>query len=671
MSSVFLAEHDAAVASPDLSPSTPSRVAVKFLQPSTWRQCKRANQDPAHLFHREVVALARIMARTPPTEYVVGYYGSGYADIQVGTSELMRLPWLAIEHVDGGHEGIALADRVARAQPNGIDPIRALRLIRGIAEGVSVLHAEGIVHRDLKPENILITGPVDDETPKVADCGIARIEGMAATVAAMTPSYGGPEQMLSMQGTRNPLIGAWTDVHALAAVIWFILTGEDWCRSETDPAWHEGKRRSLKTALRLHSGLVTQPELVAKLDAVLTRAAAPRLPDAVWATEAASDYLWSAKRISPAMWDGEERYASVADFMAELLPLLEQAASAWTARAGRENRAATAFRPTQPLRITESGTEESRAVARVIPAAREPIAVPGGVVLQTDGRYLVRFGGKLEYFIDDKPHRVNVPAEYAGDVEASRWIVRGPCGGFALVGESGTLLVRGGRFNRLPPPQRNGEVGPITAAIHDGGALCLVTAETDDSEGGPELWRTTDGTHWEEPTVLPIGGDVRSISYGPFGYLVVGERRNRARAMFVGFDKHPVLFTKGVNERSPLVTCLCSGGKDAWAAGNGFVLYLERGDVHEEEVEGQDAPVAMALDLVGSPWLVTPRTVLRRHVDSNAAKWRVYHRREQALPAFIGIGFTAGGARIVDAGGGGVQLVPRDIAGWRPTVGQP
>jgi hypothetical protein len=421
----------------------------------------------------------------------------------------------------------------------------------------------------------------------------------------------------------------------------------------------------------VHSGWLSQPELVTKLDDVLGRAAAPRLPDTVWASDAASDYLWSAKKISPAMWDGPERYPSVGEFTGELLPLLERGAVLWTARAGRENRAATAFRPTQPLRITGPGLDEMRASIRAIPAPREPKAVPGGVVFQADGRFLLRLGDRLDYFIDDKPHRVNVPDEFAPDVAAARWTVRGPGGGFALVSPSSIMLVRGGRFTRLPLPHRGGgEVGEITATIHDGGGLCVVTAETDDSEGGPELWRSTDGTHWEDPIVLPLGGDVRALSYGPYGYLVVGERRTRARAMFVGFDKHPVLFTRGVNDRPPLTTCLSSGGKDAWGAGQGVMLYLERGDVHEETMEVEETPIAMGLDLVGSPWLLTPRSVLRRHVDSNSAKWRLYHHRPPREPDFVGIGFTTSGVRIVDTGGGGVHLTPRDIAGWRPTIGE-
>lgn len=670
MSTVFRAELDQTVRSADLSPMTPEHLAIKFLQPSTWRQFQRLNQDPTHIFLREVVALSRIMQRQPPTEFVVGFYGSGYADIDVGGAQ-MRLPWLALEYVEGGPQGLSLADRVIRAQPGGIDPIRALRLLRGIFSGVAALHEEGIVHRDLKPENVLVSGPIDDETPKLVDCGIARVDGLLATVAGMTPSYGAPEQLLSTQGSRNPLVGAWSDIHALAAVTWFVLAGEDWCRSETDPAWHGGQRRSLRTASSVHSGIVGQPELLAALDRVLSRGAAPRLPDSVWASEAASDYLWSAKKVVPAMWSGVERYIDVETFGAELFPVLEEIASSWSSRAGKENRAATAFRATQPLGPVQSVEIGEQAVIKVIPAPlRESGTGAGTAVFQPDGRYLMRFGSRLEYFIDDKPHKVSVPAEFAPDVRAARWLVRGPSGGFAFAGSSSVLLVRAGRFVRLPGPVRSSgaEVGEIGCVVNDGRAFGVVTLETDDGDGGPELWRCTNGISWEEPIVLPLGGEVSCVAYGPYGFVVVGARKTRGRALFLGFDNQPVVFTKGVNDRPPLVTAVCSAGRESWAAGEGFVLYLERGDVHEETISMPDVPVAMALDPVGSPWLLSERGVYRRHVGSREAKWRLYHRRDAKDLPFVAIGFTTAGVRVVDAHGGGVHLTPKDSALWRPTL---
>ncbi|MEJ7733902.1 MAG: hypothetical protein WKG00_32500 [Polyangiaceae bacterium] len=443
MSTVFLAQLDPGLRSDDLSPLTPRRFAVKFMQLSTFQQFQRLNQDPGDLFLREVVALSRIAERRPPNEFVVGFYGSGHADIAVPTGDVKRLPWLAIEYVDGGTEGVTLTERVERASGDGIDPIRALRLVRGLFQGVTALHGEGVVHRDLTPDNVLIAGPIDDETPKLSDCGIACVDGMVGTVAGMTSAYGGPEQILSVHGVHNALIGPWTDVHALSAVVWFILGGCDWCRGDADAEWHRGTRGSLRSAPRIHPGFVWDPRALEQLDAVLARAAAPRLPAEALSVRGATETLQAARGFLPILTLGVERFASVAQFHDALLPVLERCAAAWMARAGIENRAATAFRPTQLVRA-RTGTDELRASIRELPPKNVTEAsAPGGAVFQPDGRILCRFGERLHYFIDDHAHKVTVPLEHAARLAASTWLTRGPGGGFALVGPAHVLLVRG------------------------------------------------------------------------------------------------------------------------------------------------------------------------------------------------------------------------------------
>lgn len=333
---------------------------------------------------------------------------------------------------------------------------------------------------------------------------------------------------------------------------------------------------------------------------------------------------------------------------------------------------ATAFRATQQL--APSASNEPRAkVKRIEVAARAERATPGSVVFQADGRFLARFGEKLEYFIQDTPHRVKVPPQHAADVAATKWMVRGPGGGFALVGPAHVLVIRGGKFSMLALPTRGeGEVGEICAVVDDGRTFGIVTLETDDSDG-PELWRSegviAEGGAWQEPLALPLGGEPRALSSGPYGYLVVGAKKQRARAMLLGFDDQTVVFTKGVNERGPLLTCVCSAARPSWAAGEGFVLAVERSGVHEEVLDAPEEPVAMGLDLAGSPWLLTPRSVMRRHVDGTTARWVAYHRAADGDPPHVGFGFSTSGVRVVDATGGGVHITPRDLRNWQSTQG--
>ena len=51
-----------------------------------------------------------------------------------------------------------------------LSPLRKMELLRGICDGMAMLHSKEILHLDLKPENILIS---TDGTPWVADFGLA------------------------------------------------------------------------------------------------------------------------------------------------------------------------------------------------------------------------------------------------------------------------------------------------------------------------------------------------------------------------------------------------------------------------------------------------------------------------------------------------------------------
>ena len=151
--------------------------------------------------------------------------------------------------------------------------------------------------------------------------------------------------------------------------------------------------------------------------------------------------------------------------------------------------------------------------------------------------------------------------------------------------------------------------------------------------------------------------------------MVVGAnaKGTRARALFMNHDGQTTVYAAGVTDKTPLYAALAGVDRTSWAAGEGFVLRLERGLVVMESVESKDRPVAMGYDPVGLPWLVTSTRVLRRHMDDKQAVWRSYYEQETNAPALVGLAFTGDGVRVVDTRGGGIRITPRDVSGWRST----
>ncbi|HRI65593.1 MAG TPA: protein kinase [Polyangium sp.] len=668
MSTVFQADFDPAFRSPDIWERTPRAVAIKIMKPATVQDIKNANASLDDIFKREVIALGRVMERVPPTEFVVGCYGSGFVDVQLGKSPL-RLPWIILELVTGGSLGVSLTARVER-EPEGIDPIRALRLIRGIVEGVRVLHEQRIIHRDLKPDNVLIVGPVDDETPKLSDCGIARVDGISSTLAGMTYAYGAPEQILSSPSMRNPLIGVWSDVHALAAVVWFILGGEDWCRSDNDSDWVEGKRRSLLYANRVHYGFHAEGELFMQIDAVLQKGAASRLPAVVWTPEAKKIYERAARMMVPALLEGTERYPDVASFADDLFPLLEKVAEKWKTRARREKRAATTLRSpklsaaehttTPILGITERAARWNMD-SKLDMTANNPVLA----AFQPDGRALGLFGRDLVSIIHGEAAFVGVKPEFAPLLTTTESMVRGPIAGFALVGPNHIVLIGRGpepSLMKLPVPQDGRPLGPIVAAVGDGRMFGIVTADPIDVEYNLELWVSENGVTWSEPYEVPLGGTVHAMTNGTSGLFVVGGKKGgAARGLMLGHDDVCRILNQKLRKRPPLIVAAAGVGKDCWAAGEDCIMRLDADVAEPESVQEFGIPVAMAIDLIGIPWMITNRKVIRRHGGGSSTEWIVYHERKADQPPFVAIGFTCEGAQVLDARGNTTLIVPHDI----------
>jgi serine/threonine protein kinase/WD40 repeat protein/tetratricopeptide (TPR) repeat protein len=174
---------------------------------------------------------------------------------EVGTHN--KQPYFALELMEGGSLAQALAGRPLAARA-------AAELVETLARAMAYAHRQGIVHRDLNPANILlqrnhethetheqekaksggdrspaspaavaVAQPLGGSsaaaawlTPKITDFGLAKHVDQDARLTTTgfvmgTPSYMAPEQVRG----QNDRVGPLTDVYALGAILYELLTG--------------------------------------------------------------------------------------------------------------------------------------------------------------------------------------------------------------------------------------------------------------------------------------------------------------------------------------------------------------------------------------------------------------------------------------------------------------
>jgi serine/threonine protein kinase len=123
---------------------------------------------------------------------------------------------IVMEYIDG-------EDLASRIENKGaLQEAEALRYIQQIGEALTVVHNNGLLHRDVKPQNIMLRCGKSDAV--LIDFGIARefTPNLTQTHTQMLSDGFAPIEQYDKRAKR----GAYTDVYALAATLYSLLTGE-------------------------------------------------------------------------------------------------------------------------------------------------------------------------------------------------------------------------------------------------------------------------------------------------------------------------------------------------------------------------------------------------------------------------------------------------------------
>jgi serine/threonine-protein kinase len=141
--------------------------------------------------------------------------------LDVGTLETGS-PYIVMEYLDGSDIGSVLEQRGAMPVDMAVDCV--LQACDAVAEA----HALGIVHRDLKPRNLFLTTRNDGRAlVKVLDFGISKhTTGSDVSLTRTTEIMGSPSYMSPEQFRSAKLVDERTDIWALGAILYELLTGQ-------------------------------------------------------------------------------------------------------------------------------------------------------------------------------------------------------------------------------------------------------------------------------------------------------------------------------------------------------------------------------------------------------------------------------------------------------------
>jgi serine/threonine-protein kinase len=392
-------------------------------------------------------------------------------------------------------DGESLRDRLERERQLPIDD--AIRIATEAASALAYAHGRGVIHRDVKPENILIA----HGSAVVADFGIARAvtEAGGGRLTETGLSLGTPQYMSPEQATADRELDGRSDVYALGAVLYEMLTGEP---PYTGPTTQSVIAKLLtETPRPVLAGRPTVPPHVA---AAVHKALA-RLP---------ADRFRGAREFAEAL---------VRPDLAQTAETTRGAAAAQVRPAGVPRRLVAAIAGVAVVALALAGWSLLRPrAAPPVPVVRSILTLPdearantfqGGspVALSPDGNLLV-YVGNFQLFVRRLDQLEPVALPHSQNGFQPFFSPDGEHVGFVADGNLKRVALAGGAAVTICPVQGFGGAswGPDdTIVFSAGGRLFQVPA----GSGTPRPVPVLDSTRsYRWPDVLPDGRRVLATS---------------------------------------------------------------------------------------------------------------------------------------------------------------
>jgi serine/threonine-protein kinase len=178
-------------------------------------------------------------------------------NLAFGQDQSTGTHYLILEYVDGP-TAQSLLEKYSRLSIGD-----AVSIVLDIARGLEYAHSRNIIHRDIKPENILIT---QAGVAKLTDMGLAKRTDDPSHLTGAHQGFGTPQYMPYEQAINARHADGRSDIYALGATLYHLVTGQVPFPARTDLEVVEKKELGLFEPASSCNPLV--PEL---LDTIIDR----------------------------------------------------------------------------------------------------------------------------------------------------------------------------------------------------------------------------------------------------------------------------------------------------------------------------------------------------------------------------------------------------------------